>query len=66
MGVKANIDLCIYMILYHINVKSLEDMNNHISGGKHHTVLRSKYMIKNINLRSCLKPDAQRLHKIYF
>ena len=35
MGVKANIDLCIYMTLYHINVKSLEDMNNHISGGKH-------------------------------
>ena len=25
-----------------------------------------KIMIKNINLRSCLKPDAQRLHKIYF
>ena len=32
---NTNIDLCFYMTLYHINVKSLEDMNNHISGGKH-------------------------------
>ena len=83
MGVKAKIDLCIYMTLYHINVKSLEDMNIHISGGKHQRKLDTSpvcttklilYSDQNNDkeyqptglVRSCLKPDAQRLHKIYF
>ena len=66
MGVKANIDLCIYMTLYHINVKSLEDMNNHISGGKHQRKLDTSPVCttKLIRLTLIKKHDKENQPKV--